>query len=108
MTRFRHFVAVLLLLFSVQFIVPASVWHHLCEHNDSEHCTSSADGETRLSEQHIHCLALELVLPHFHQQYFDFAFTAPVVLNKPEYFFLLRDVQGFSLRATGRGPPVVS
>jgi hypothetical protein len=51
----------LLLLLGLQLVVPAALWHGLDHHHDSVECSLPVEGLV-VSEAHIHCLALDLVL----------------------------------------------
>lgn len=53
----------LLLLLSFQLVVPASLWHSLCAHEDTHHCRTESKTDFHLESQHIHCVSLELGLP---------------------------------------------
>jgi hypothetical protein len=51
------------LLLSIQLVVPASLWHSLCAHEDTHQCGTESRMDFHLESQHIHCLSLELGLP---------------------------------------------
>ncbi len=63
----RQFFAWILLLLSVQWVVPRELWHSCASHEDTvDHV--SADGRLQLSSQHEHCAILELSSPPFEGQ----------------------------------------
>jgi hypothetical protein len=51
----------LIVLLGMQLTVPAALWHGLDHHHDSVDCAQPVKG-LRISEEHVHCLALDLVL----------------------------------------------
>ena len=74
---------VLLLLLWLQMLVPAALLHSFCEHHDTEHPHYSF-GLT-ISEQHHHCLVLELSLPSLTHCTEDFKLLQ-IDDNVPVYF----------------------
>lgn len=96
----------LFLLLFLQVLIPASLWHSLCEHDDSEDCHVNTE-ETSIAEQHQHCLVLELSLPAiFHQENkYD---LNPFEFNYAQFvFYKLNNIQHPFFESDGRGPPYI-
>ncbi|MBK9636603.1 MAG: hypothetical protein IPO63_01810 [Bacteroidetes bacterium] len=76
----------LFLLLFLQVLIPASLWHSLCDHDDSIDCHVYSE-VTSVAEQHQHCLVLELSLPAiFHtENKYD---LNPVAFNYSQFVFL--------------------
>jgi hypothetical protein len=94
---------VLLLLLWLQMLVPAGLLHSFCEHHDTEH-PHFAFGLT-VSEQHHHCLVLELSLPSVTHSTENWQ-LAPEENITPEYFsFDALPCMAEKVIAGNRGPP---
>lgn len=96
----------LLLLLGLQLTVPAALWHGLDHHHDSVDCALPVEGLV-VSEAHMHCPALDLVLAvsylnspfHFG---FDTEIPSPSIQFDVEAAVLSRSLSVFL-----RGPPAV-
>lgn len=101
---FRLPASILYLLLCLQVIVPAQLWHELCDHHDTHSCQAPQEGLS-ISEQHVHCLVLELTLPGmiYHDQDFEIvALPSPCsygTFTTPSSQFIPLD------KSTVRGPP---
>jgi hypothetical protein len=96
---------VLLLLLWLQMLVPAALLHSFCEHHDTEHPHFSF-GLT-ISEQHHHCLVLELSLPSVTHSTEDLKLR-PVEDTAPVYFsFNVFTCMADKVIVGNRGPPTL-
>jgi hypothetical protein len=89
----------------MHIIVPASLMHSFCSHDDTVHCNRTS--ELTISEEHHHCVALDLTLPHL----FSFCeiWEADIHESATLEFIFAREFSGFIPDAfdTIRGPPAV-
>lgn len=104
MSRLRHIASFLFLLLSLQVVIPAQLWHGLCDHEDTIDCCLHS-GNATISVLHDHCLVLELSLPTIEHKCEELQFSP-----REDVVFLndVVSVQALSVvRAnTGiRGPP---
>jgi hypothetical protein len=106
MRPLRIIAAWIFLFLSMEVVIPAQLWHELSGHDDSKECVYS--GEVQVSEQHIHCLALELTLPGMLQEVHHLQFKNHEVVR----CFISADIQHPALQALfsrgDRGPPAVN
>jgi hypothetical protein len=94
---------VVLLLLWLQMLVPAGLIHSFCDHHDTEH-PHFPYGLT-VSEQHHHCLVLELSLPSVTHSVQEWKLT-PVVNAAAGYFsFDAFPCMAEKFIAGNRGPP---
>ncbi len=90
----------------MQVLIPASLWHYLCEHDDSEDCHVNSD-VTSITEQHQHCLVLELSLPAIFHQENNFNLNPIAFRFSQITFFEIDSIQHPFFKSDGRGPPVI-
>lgn len=106
MISFKKIASYLFLLLFLQVLIPASLWHSLCEHDDSVDCHVHSD-VTSVAEQHQHCLVLELSLPAIFHQENDYNLN-PVAFNYSQLiFFKVNNIQHPFFESDGRGPPFI-
>lgn len=94
----------LFLLLCLQLIIPAQLWHELCDHHDTHSCIAPQNGLS-VSEQHVHCLVLELTLPGMLYTHQDFQLNT---FHKPySYFEVICPSEQLVAadQSTVRGPP---
>lgn len=106
MRPLRIIAAWIFLFLSMEVVIPAQLWHELSGHDDSKECVLS--GEVQVSEQHIHCLALELTLPGMLQEDHQLQFKNHEVVR----CFILAGIQHPALEDIfcrgDRGPPAAA
>ncbi|MFM9007177.1 MAG: hypothetical protein ACKORE_01200 [Bacteroidota bacterium] len=96
----------LLLLLGLQLTVPAALWHGLDHHHDTVECALPSSGLS-LSEAHVHCTALDLVLAVSHPESpLQFSASAEIP-NRPVHVDLVYAVLNRSHSVFLRGPPAV-
>jgi hypothetical protein len=102
--RLPKILALLLLAITLQWVVPVEVWHLLSSHEDTVDL-AVVDGNSAVSDHHVHCLSLELSMP---PSWLPFGFSKlPVrsffaVINSG---FQINPVSEYLFLANGRGPP---
>lgn len=96
----------LFLLLFLQVLIPASLWHSLCEHEDSIDCHVSTNAST-VAEHHQHCLVLELSLPAIFHQENSFNLNPIAFRFSQITFFEINSIQHPFFESDGRGPPVL-
>jgi hypothetical protein len=104
---FKKIASYLFLLLFLQVIIPASLWHALCDHEDAVDCHIASNGMS-VSEEHKHCLVLELTLPAiFHQD--NVLDINPVsIVYSQVFFFKDSCCQHPLFKSDGRGPPALA
>lgn len=94
----------LFLLLCLQVVVPAQLWHELCDHHDSPECAVPQQ-ELTFSKQHVHCLVLELTLPGMLHTEQGFSFSLRYLRPSWITFSTAAEVTLPAERGTVRGPP---
>ena len=106
MISFKKIASYLFLLLFLQVLIPASLWHALCEHEDSIDCHINSE-VTSVAEQHQHCLVLELSLPAIFHQENSFNLNPIAFRFSQIAFFEIDSIQHPFFESDGRGPPVI-
>jgi len=100
----RKIISFFLLATFLVATTPDYLLHLLAGHHDSVDCNSSSP---EITEQHIHCAALLLVLPAFAHSSAEIP-RDHTFLVTPLYLFCPSvEVPGFQATSPGRGPPSV-
>lgn len=94
----------LFLLLFLQVIVPASLWHTLCDHEDAVECYERANG-IKVAEKHQHCAVLDLTLPALIHQENVLTLKPVASIYSPIFFFNDSCCQHPLFMSDGRGPP---
>ena len=101
----RKSIAWLLLAICLQWLLPRELWHELSHHHDTDDHGLVGAARLNFSEQHEHCLVLELSLPpvvHEETQEVNFEhdyYCAVYISETPE------PVSVFLNEDNSRGPP---
>ena len=103
----RKSIAWLLLAICLQWMLPRELWHELTHHHDTEDCQVAGNARLNFSEQHDHCLILELSMPPvvhedaqtitFVRDFYHKCYSA--VTPAPVFTFIITD--------NSRGPPIL-
>ena len=104
--RLRKIIALFLLVLSLQWLLPAEIWHSLSSHEDTIDGLI-ANANTSVSDHHIHCLSLELSLPPMWKQqataHFFIAGEIAIFRNVTH----IDPVKEYIFSFKGRGPPML-
>ncbi|MBK7966840.1 MAG: hypothetical protein IPK10_17325 [Bacteroidetes bacterium] len=103
---FKKIASYLFLLLFLQVIVPASLWHALCDHEDSTDCYVASSGLT-ITEKHQHCSVLDLTLPAIFHQDNVFSLKPIIFVYSQVFFFKDSCCQHPIFKSDGRGPPQI-
>ena len=106
MISIKKIASYLFLLLFLQVLIPASLWHSLCDHDDSLDCHIHSD-VTTVAEQHQHCLVLELSLPAIFHQENSFNLNPIAFRFSQIIFFKVNSIQHPFFESDGRGPPFI-